>query len=252
MMKVFTLPLVLAISSSVPVAVVSALVARSPTKEAASPSLPGSLNVTGDAQVRVVPDKATFTAVVEGRAKDKVSSQRAVQERMAKVLDAARGTGISATGLSTAGIQLAPEYEIDARGRPLYLQVKAWTSLQRITVCVDDLHKMNDVFGAILNAGASLEGDVIFDTSRLEEIRGQARLLASKAAREKATTLLSVLGGTLGKPTRIDDGAPTFTGPLSYKNAVEDWRNGGITEGAFSAGQMLVSAHVGVAYAIDD
>lgn len=209
-----------------------------------------TLSVSGDAQVKVVPDRATFTVVVESSDPSKTRAQQLLLADSAKMIDALSKAGVPAAGLTVAGVSLSPVYQTDKRGQPLYLHVRYWAASRRLTICVEDLSKMNGIFGAAINAGGVLQGDVVFDTSRLEAVRAQARKLAAKAARDKAGILVDALGGELGAPITISENDPSFSGPFNYKNAVDDWRAGAFTDGSFSSGQMIVSAHVDVVFGI--
>lgn len=242
------LPLVVALSSSVPVAVVGGLLASRAPPAAEPARAPRTLSVSGDAQIRVVPDKATFSVVVDAADKDKKRAQQLVQERTAAVIAAVTKAGLAPAGVTVANLGLAPEYETDKHGNPLYLRVRRWTASRTLTLCASDLTKMNEIFGAVIDAGGVVQGAVTFDTSRLEELRTEARKRAAQAARTKAAALVDALGGKLGAPASIAEQNPAWSGPLSYKNAVESWENGAFVDGAFAAGQMSLSAHVDVVF----
>jgi len=128
--------------------------------------------------------------------------------------------------------------------------VKRWVATRNLTLRVDDLGNMNAIFGAVIEGGGVLQGDIAFDTSRLEEVRAQARLRAAEAAKQKASALVEALGAKLGRPTSIGEHDPSYSGPWNYKNAMEDWRSGAFVDGAFSAGSMTVSGHVNVTFEI--
>jgi uncharacterized protein len=242
------LPLAIALSSTIPVAVVGSVVASH--KDSPTPAEPRTLAVAADAQINVVPDQAKFTVVVDASDVDKKRAQQLVQERTAKVIEAATKAGVKASGITIAHLSLSPEYALDAKGRPIYTIVKRWIATRTITVCVDDLKRMNDVFGAVIDAGGIIQGNVTFDTSRLEELREAARKRAAQIARTKAETLVETLGGKLGLPRSISEVDPSWSGPVNYANAVEDWRNGAFTDGAFSAGSMTISAHIDVTFEV--
>jgi hypothetical protein len=112
----------------------------------------------------------------------------------------------------------------------------------------------------LLSHGANKLGNVDFRTTELRKFRDQARAMAIKAAKEKATALCRELDVKCGKPLSINTeeygGYFGLRNSNAYANGVQNLRmvsEGGSDLGAetLSLGQISVSATVNASFRIE-
>lgn len=230
---------------------------------AKEPSPGRTVTVTGEAEIKVVPDEVTLTLGVENRSKDLSELKRQADLRLKDVLAAAQAQGIAAKDIKTDYLSLQPEYD--------YSSTRTFIGyLQRTTVLVTlrDVAKFDALLTAMLKARVEYVHGIDFRTSKLRLHRDEARLLAIKAAKEKATALAGALGQKVGKPYSISEGAggwwssygswwnrSGYGGQMGVQNvsqqAPSNANAGATAEEALAPGTVSVRATVTVAFDLD-
>ena len=157
-----------------------------------------TINVTGDAEVKVAPDQVVLTLGVEVHAKVLAEARRENDKRVRSVRAAAAHLGIQEKDVQTDFIQLGMEYENDGITPRYYYTRKS------IVLVLHDVARMEEVLAAVVDAGATHIHGVEFETTRLREFRDRARALAVQAASEKARDMAAAAGmKVLGGPVSI-------------------------------------------------
>ncbi len=222
-----------------------------------------TIQTNGSAVVKVKPDKVTLRLGVMTYASTPRESQGGNARIVDAVLKAVRGTGVPASDITTDFFAVRPEY--DYNGTP-HKVVGYWTN-NAVVITLKQVDKLSGVLGAALEAGATSVDDVTFSTSRLRELRDQARALAVKAAMEKARGMAEAAGATLGEAMTIVDNTQWhydgwfWSSRMSYaanmanmsQNVVQVAQGGpgdaggqgdAGEDGEFSLGQIVVQAQV--------
>jgi uncharacterized protein YggE len=223
-------------------------------------SEPRLITVTGDAEVRVVPDEVILTLGVETWDEDLATAKKRNDARVKKVLAAAEKHGVEARHIKTDYISIEPRYHDNyEKGEFIGYFVR-----KTIVITLRDISKFEDLLtDALLDAGANYVHGVRFRTTELRKHRDQARVLAIKAAKEKAEALSKELGQKVGKPHAIRE---EYAGWWSWYNAWwgSRWSGGmaqnviqdvgeipSAAEGNISPGQIAVSAKVTVSFELE-
>jgi uncharacterized protein YggE len=205
----------------------------------------GKITVSGSAEVRVVPDEVVLTFGIaswdENLGKAKADNDR----RLKKSLSIIRDYNIPDKDIKTGYLrieQTPPDSRKDReRGYNIYRQIE---------LRLDDLSKFEDIISAVLEAGINeLEG-TYFQTTEVREYKDQARVLAVRAASEKASAFAGELGQQIGKALEITEGRGrmsmgSYKGPFNVSS-----KDGGdpVSEEAFSSGQISITAVVSVVF----
>jgi len=223
-----------------------------PTSSSSATGELRSINVDGRALIAVMPDKATLTFVAETSGATREAAQAAVDARIERALTALVAAGVKPIDLRSQTATLSPEYALDARGHPQYLQVKQWTATRTLIVCAHDLSLVATLQRAAEGAGTRASGDVVFESSQTESLQVEARLQAARAARAKAEAMVQALGGTLGGPISISESVATAPSGSGAKNTSDDRTAAdvGVVDGTFAAGKLSVTAQVAVTFEI--
>jgi uncharacterized protein len=170
------------------------------------------VNVSGDAQVNVVPDRVTILLGVETRNKslDEASSQN--DSLIRQVLAAARKQEVNASDIQTDFIHVDLAYKNNDDST----LVDYYKVTKEVQIVLKDVSKFESLVGAVLHAGANHIYGIDFSTSELRKYRDQARALATKAAIEKANDLAAAARmKVVGKPTSLT--TYSYGGGSSYR-----------------------------------
>jgi len=214
------------------------------------------ITVTGDAEVRVAPDEAVVTLGVETWNADLTLAKNQNDERVAKVLALARGSGVKPEHIQTEHISVEPRYHDDYERRGFL----GFYVRKTIVVTLQDLTQFEDLLTGALGAGATHVHGVQFRTTELRKYRDQARALAVGAAREKAEALAKELGQQVGQPQTIQEDQNSWWswygawwgaswGGIGMQNVVQNMGGSAMpAEGSFAPGQIAVNAKVTVSF----
>jgi uncharacterized protein len=222
-----------------------------------------TIEVTGDAAVRVVPDEVSVVFGVENRQKD---IQVAVSQNNAtvkQVIAAIRSVGVEANDIQTDYFHVGIVYQKGEGSIVDYYDVT-----KQIEVVLKKVSRFEDLLNTGLRAGANQLDGIEFRTTELRKYRDEARALAAKAAVEKAEGLAEAAGMKVGKPMSVSSysygGGSSYIfccgyGGYSYgygnsqvQNVVQNapTRSDGDSQGTVSLGKISVTASVSMRFAI--
>ncbi|MDR2981219.1 MAG: SIMPL domain-containing protein [Puniceicoccales bacterium] len=220
------------------------------------------VSVSGNAEIKVVPDLIDIRLGIEVRDPSLEKAQAMHQAKMSAVIEALKAQGIPARDIHTDYVGMAP-YSVDGKtGKSEYYFVQ-----KSIACTIRDTSLFENALKAAIAAGATHVHGIDFKTSELRKHRDTARLNAIKAAKEKADLLTQALGAKTGKPISISENY--WGGSWSWSSSFWGWRSsysgtsqnisqsgsgGGQTDAAGSdiaLGQISISATVNVSFLIE-
>ncbi|HEY4219955.1 MAG TPA: SIMPL domain-containing protein [Myxococcota bacterium] len=243
-----------AVAASAPALAVTAL-RTAPTVLTAStitqprPEPDRAITISGDAKIDVVPDQASIHLAVDIVNQPSAAlAMKQAAERSKKILAAAQALGVSPVHIKTEEVTVSAAQRTRKDGS---LEVTGYNASRAIVVCVTDLKTVDAVVDALVKAGANRLDQIAFDTSDLDKRRGEARLLAVRAAKQKAELIAKELGVHLGKPRTVSEGAFGWSGAYVVKNVEESVQTGAFVDGAFAPGQITVNMQVSVIFDLD-
>jgi uncharacterized protein YggE len=225
----------------------------SPAGAARAQGSAGSISVTGEAQVKVVPDEVTLAVGVETINIDLLTAKQQNDSRAKAIVALATKYEIKPEHVQTDFITVQPRYE-DSYLRQVLV---GYVVRKTIVFTLKQIDRFEDLLTDVLAAGANYVYGIDFHTTELRKHRDQARDLAIKAAKEKAVALAGALGQTIGAPTSIrEDQIGWYSsysrwgmGSSMSQNVVQDTGGGAESvEGGFAPGQIVVSARVSVTF----
>jgi hypothetical protein len=221
----------------------------------ADQSYPRLITVTGDAEVRVVPDEVVIILGIETSnmilktAKD--MNDRAVRG----VIAVAKNSGVDNKNVQTDYFTIEPKYEYISQSGPNYgkTMFTGYFVRKNVVITLKDLSKYEDLLSGVLEAGANYVTGIQFLTTDLRKYRDQARVMAIDAAKEKAGLFAGKLGLNLGKAYSInEDYSDWNTGNQQnmIQNASRNMEGGGSPQGTatISPGEISVTARVTVSF----
>jgi len=214
------------------------------------------ITVTGDADVKVVPDEVVLLLGVETWDKDLSVAKSQNDERVKKVLALVKDFGIESKHVQTDQISVEPRYEDSYTQRDFV----GFFVRKSVVVTLKDISKFEDMLTGVLSAGATHIYGVQYRTTELRRYRDQARALAIKAAQEKAVAMATELGQKVGKPTSIHEDYSGWWSPYNVRwggamaqNVVQNVSGGGTPsdDSSIALGQITVNARVTVSFELE-
>lgn len=219
----------------------------------------GQITVTGDAQVKVRPDRVVLTLGVETRDPELEVAKSRHDELTSAVIASVKAAGVPEEKIATDYIEIEPRF--DGVNKPA--ELLEYVVRRTVVVTLEDIDKFEVILSGALEAGANYVLDVRFQTIELRKHRDKARTLAIVAAREKAEALASALGQRIGSPTQINEQANNWwdyygsgwgrrwDGYMA-QNVISAGQAGGeVDVSAFSPGEIAVSARVSVTFELE-
>lgn len=219
------------------------------------------ITVTGDAEVRVVPDEVILTLGVEtwDKVLDVAKSQN---DRIVTQTLALTGEyGIDPQHVQTEYVHIEPRY------RNGYYEDRDFIGYfvrKTIVITLRDLAKFEALLSDVLSAGVDHVQGIEFRTTELRQHRDEARALAIKAAQEKAVALAGELGQKVGEPQTIEEAQSSWWsgygswwgsswGEAMGQNVIQELGGGTPAgEGSVAPGQISVNARVTVTFKLGD
>jgi uncharacterized protein len=232
---------------------------------------PPQINVSGSAEVKVVPDEVMLDVAVDTRAGTLEPARLENDRNVAAALAFLEQSGLPDKDVKTDFICVQPCYDNSVS----YVKPVAYMVGKSIEIRLTDIANFQNVLTGLLTNGVNVVNDVDFRTTQLRKYRDQARAMAIRAAKEKAVALTGELGTKLGKPTSIStyDNSSYYGNYWGgnrgffngYNNAFQNQNsfaggggsggagggNSDTTEETFAIGQISVTATVNVSFLIE-
>lgn len=217
---------------------------------------PRTVSVSGEAEIRVVPDEVVLTLGVETFDPDLGAAKAANDRRVAAVLEAVRARGVPSERVSTDYLVLQPRYEGRSDNRYVII---GHVARKTVVVTLRDVAAFDAVLAAAMGAGATHIHGVDFRTTELRAHRDRARALAVDAAREKAEAMAGRLGQRVGRALTLSEGHSGWWSGYGdgwerreggmTQNVVQDTDGGGgAGGGSTTPGQIAVKGNVSVVF----
>lgn len=218
------------------------------------------ITVSGNAEVRVVPDEVVLTLGVETWSENLASAKEQNDARVKKIIAAAKERGIESKNIQTDYIDISPRYEYEYEKRRFI----GYFVRKTVVITLRDITRFEDLLTDVLGSANYVHG-IEFRTTELRKYKDQARSLAIKAAKEKAEAMSQELGQKVGKPHRINEDqvywwsgyrswwGSSWGGGMQAQNVVQESRGGApdSDESAIAPGQIAVNARVTVEFELE-
>ena len=174
------------------------------------------LVVEGTGEVSVVPDIAKVSLGIDESGATLEAVQKSANAKSKTLVDALKGLGIDEKDIKTTNYSVFPEYDYQGR-TPRITGYRVSISYE---VKVKDFDKVNEVLVGVTGAGANVVGNVSFEVNEETKNKklGEAREEAVAEAKQKAQSLASAAGVSLGKILNISEsqGSPA---PIALREA---------------------------------
>ena len=215
---------------------------------------PPLVTTTGNSEVKVVPDLADLRFDIELRNTNLKTALAQEAEKMSQLVAALKAAGIGERDLQTSQVTINPVYQQENGTYAETAKIAFFSVSQTVGCTLRDIQKITTITTRAIDAGANRVSGVTLRTSRLRQYRDQARVMAVKAAKEKALALAGELGSKVGKPHSITEQSseiPTLLLGNSFAQNVAAAPGDSGSNSAFEPGTISISATVTVAFVLE-
>ena len=215
---------------------------------------PPLVTTTGNSEVKVVPDLADLRFDIELRNTILKTALAQEAEKMSQLVAALKAAGIGERDLQTSQVTINPVYQQENGTYAETAKIAFFSVSQTVGCTLRDIQKITAITTRAIDAGANRVSGVTLRTSRLRQYRDQARVMAVKAAKEKALALAGELGSKVGKPHSITEQSseiPTLLLGNSFAQNVAAAPGDSGSNSAFEPGTISISATVTVAFVLE-
>jgi len=219
------------------------------------------ITVSGNADVRIVPDEVIVTLGVETWDKDLEVAKGRNDAIVKKVLALVTDHGIPPEHVQTDYIGIEPRY------RDGYYEQSDFIGYfvhKNVVITLRDLSQFEGLLSSALKAGVNYVQGIEFRTTELRKHRDEARALAVRAAQEKASAMAKELGQRVGKPQTVREEQSSWWsgygawwgarwGGAMAQNTVQEVNGTPLNvDGSVAPGQISVTASVTVSFELTD
>lgn len=209
---------------------------------ASAPVQPPRIIVSGEAQVRVTPDRATILIGVQTRATTAAAASADNARRQKAILDTLRALGLGSDQIATQNYSVYPEMKYEPNtgtGRVVGYNVSNVVRVESRRV-----DQVGSIIDASLAKGANQINSIQFSSSTAADARRAAMADAVRDARADAEALARAAGGTLGNLIELTSNSAPVR-PLYSDMAMRSVEKAQV-QTPIEPGEQILSASVSV------
>jgi len=206
------------------------------------------ITVSGEGEVKVVPDEVVLTLGVEtwNQRLDTATNQN--DRRVQAVIGVAEDHGIEEKNIQTSKLSIEPRYQNQWDRQELV----GYFVRKTIVITLTDTSKFEALLADVLEAGANYVYGIQFRTSELQKYKDQARVAAIQDARDKASLLAGELNQGIGRPHDIREGSSGSWYWYNESSMALGAARSSESGSAIALGEISVTATVTVSFELMD
>ncbi len=204
------------------------------------------ISVSGEGKIKVVPDEAVISIAVETKGEESAKVKKENDVVVDKVLKYLKSTKINPKDIKTERVSLYPSYDYNKK-KNYYM------ATQTISITLRDLSTYDVLMDELVKAGVNRVNGVTFQSSEIEKLKSEARVMAVADAKKKAEDFANALGQKVGKAIVITDNSSPIYNPPYYRANVmmmEAKADGGSGE-TLSVGEIEINTFVNITFALE-
>lgn len=232
--------------------------AAGPATASGYPGTSRTISVSGRAEQRIAPDLATLTLSVKTVKRLPLDAQRENEQLSGKVIAALKDAGAVSKEINPSGLVIEETSHTEELEDGRSVTVPDVIVTSEVVVRTKSLDRVRALLSSAFAAGAT-NGRIEFSTTKLRQLRDDARDEAIKAAVEKAGALTKGAGARRGQVLSISEDNFRYWG-MESQNAANSIQNSQQSPSAatpdemsdqFGGGMITVSATVSATFAIE-
>jgi uncharacterized protein YggE len=224
---------------------------------------PHRLDVQAEAELSVVPDRATLEArlwehtpaVARGDDVDRdPAALREARERLearaAELIRHLEAQGVARESITAGSLQVRPQQLPGLRGDEGEREDRVRTRLERpVRIEVEDLARLPGLLDALTKAGVNALDGVSYDLADRDAATDRALVKALEKARHKADLMAGTLGITLGEVIAVSETRSPVFQPRRMAMSADTMESAPAVE--YRPGNITIDAGVSVSWSIE-
>jgi hypothetical protein len=207
---------------------------------------PRTMTVSGQGEVKAVPDEAQLSAGVVTQARNAADALAANSRAMNAVFDALKRIGIPDKSIQTSDFSVSAQFQTDPHGNTTQ-KIIGYQVSNDVTVIVDDLTRRGPAIDALVSSGANSMGGIAFTIRDPKPLLTEARADAVKDALQRADTYAKAAGVALGPITSIGESGYEAPRPMNRMMAM----SASVAQSTpVAAGEESITAGVSITFEI--
>jgi uncharacterized protein YggE len=170
----------------------------------ADDATPHILTVSGQGEVRAVPDQAQLSAGVVTEGKTAAAALAANSRAMNAVFAAIRKLGVPEKSIQTSNFEITPQYTSDNNNTDAQ-RIVGYQASNQVTVILDDVSKVGPTLDALVASGANQASSIDFSIRDDKPLLAKAREAAVADAIARAQTYAKAASVALGPILSIQE-----------------------------------------------
>lgn len=225
-----------------------------------------TIAVSGTGEVRVPPDQAVLRFSITSRSTQLNTAVADNDAKVRAVTEYLKQIEMESCHVRTDMIKIRPIFEEAKQIQRQQLQrstlpANATSAIEQkimpigysarrdISITINDLSQFETIYRGLLERGVNEVNNITFLSSELVKHREEARMLAVRAAKTKATRMAGALDCQLAAVQSVRENSPSFGGAnMMMTNAYVT--QPGSQDGAIASGMITVSASVNVVFVL--
>ncbi|MTI68797.1 MAG: DUF541 domain-containing protein [Firmicutes bacterium] len=201
-----------------------------------------TINVNGEATVKIKPDMAYLNVGIETENKDSKLAQNENKEKMEKIIKALKNEEINEDSIKTIkyNIHTLRKYNKEDGSN----EITGYRVINEVQITIDKIEKIGTIIDKVSDKGANHIRNIRFGTNKREEYYIKALKKAVKNAEKKAKALAETVDVKIGDPYKINESSSVSYSVDRYYNSSELKSN--ITP--IESGELEIKAKVNVIY----
>jgi uncharacterized protein len=201
-----------------------------------------TVSATGTAEAE--PDQARITSGVSTEAETAREALTGNSKTMTKIIAELKSKGIGSKDIQTSSFNIEPVMDYSKDGQAP--KVRGYRVSNQVVVLVRDLDKLGEVLDDVVSAGANQIQGLIFEVSKEDTLKDDARKEAIASALRRAKLLATAAGAEVGDVLQISE-ETTSSGPITYAPRLA---KAAMSAPPIEAGTSTLEARVTVTWAL--
>ncbi|THD67877.1 DUF541 domain-containing protein [Robertkochia marina] len=199
------------------------------------------ISVTGEGIIRTVPDQVHLYFAVQNEGEDPLEVKQRNDELTGKLIELLKENGVDGKDLQTQRLNLRKQYNNRTEDSEKYMATQSFSLLIR------DLKSYDEINILLLSAGVNQIEQVVFSSTRYEELKNRAREKAVKDALGKVALYGASLGMSPGKLINMEEVDTGGAMPV-FREAVADYSGGNRSQ--IAPGEIIISNKIHLTYSL--
>ncbi len=204
-----------------------------------------TVDVMGEGFVKVVPDEVTINVQVENKGKDPQELKKKNGFVINEVLSFIKSMKIDDKNVQTEYVRLNKNFDYQTKKY-------SYVANQSISIYLKDLKLYESLMNGLIGRGINRIDGISFSSSKINELKSEARIKAMENAKMKADEYAQVLKQSIGKAVSISEFNNTnYPGPVNRKAMMMSSDASGMEQQTISVGEIEINTKVNVSFLLN-